>query len=293
MKYAFYPGCVAKGACPELKIATENTAKALGIELVELTDAACTGAGVISEDNPELAHALNARTFAQAEKLGLPLLNICSTCQGNFSHSLAKLGSNPELLDQINAELANEGLKFSGNIEVKNFLWMLVEDFGLEKLKAMVKKPLTNLQAAPFYGCYILRPTWDLGYKEHPERDAYLEMVIETLSASPVDYEGKDKCCGFPIQSMNTKNSFTMTANHLTEAKGKGADYVVTPCPLCHLNLDANQADAQKYAVPKQDINLPILHLPQMVGLALGVDPSNLGLEKNIISTKQLVAAVG
>lgn len=293
MKYAFYPGCVAKGACPELKIATENTAKALGIELVELTDAACTGAGVISEDNPDLAHALNARTFAQAEKLGLPLLNICSTCQGNFSNSLVKLRNDPELLKRVNETLAEEDLNFSGDIVVKNFLWMIVEDFGLDKLKAVVKKPLSNLQAAPFYGCYILRPTWNLGYKENPDRDAYLEMVIETLSASPVDYEGKDKCCGFPIQSMNTKNSFTMTANHLTEAKGKGADYMVTPCPLCHLNLDANQADAEKYATPKQKINLPVLHLPQMVGLAVGVSPEDLGLEKNIVSTKQLIATVG
>ncbi len=291
MKYAFYPGCVAKGACPELKMATENTAKALGIELVELEKAACTGAGVISEHEPELADTLNARTFAMAEKLGLPLMNICSTCQGNFSQSVARLRNDSDLLKRVNETLADEGLKYSGNIEVKNFLWVMVEDYGLDKLKAKVKKPLKNLKTAPFYGCYILRPSWDLGYQEHKDRGQYLEMLIETCGGDAVDYDGKDKCCGFPIQSMNKKNSFQMAANHLMDAKSQGADTLVTPCPLCHLNLDANQPDLKKYA--GETIDMPVLHLPQLVGLAIGLPPKDLGLERNIINTDRVLATVG
>ncbi len=291
MKYAFYPGCVAKGACPELKTATENMAKALSIELHELTDVACTGAGVVSEREPELADTLNARTFAMAEKMGLPLMNICSTCQGNMSHSSFRMQNDSNLLSRVNQTLSEENLKYTGNLVIKNLLWILVEDYGLDKLKQMVKKPLGKIKSAPFYGCYIIRPSWELGFNEHPQRNRYLEKVIEACGGEVVDYSGKDKCCGFPILTMNKKNSFAMSINHLSEAKTEGADCMVTPCPLCHLNLDANQPDMTSMAGHK--INMPVLHLPQLVGLALGISPSDLGLEKNIIKTNEIIAAVG
>ncbi|MHB8516247.1 MAG: heterodisulfide reductase-related iron-sulfur binding cluster, partial [Dehalococcoidia bacterium] len=179
MKYAFWPGCVSKGAAPELYIATNRVARELGIELVELDQAACTGAGVIQEQNPELGDALNARTFAMAQQLGLPLMNICSTCQGIESMVQDKLAKNPEYLAKVNDILAEEGLHYEPGLEIKNFLWILVEDFGLDRLKKAVKRPLTGARIGPFYGCYILRPSQLLGKEEHPDRDHYLEMVIE------------------------------------------------------------------------------------------------------------------
>ena len=291
MKYAFYPGCVAKGACPELKMSTEVLMKKLGIDLVELKDAACTGAGVISEREPELADTLNARTFAMAEKIGAPLMNICSTCQGNMSRTNNRLKGDPDLLKRVNETLSDEGYNYSGNLSVKNLLWILVEDYGLDKLKSQVVKPLKGLKVAPFYGCYIIRPTSDLGFDEYPNRDKYLEQLIEVCGGESVDYSGKDKCCGFPILTMNKKNSYTMTANHLQEAKSNGADCMVTPCPLCHLNLDANQPDVAKQVGTK--IDLPVLHLPQLIGLALGISQYELGLDRNIIDTKIVLTTAG
>ena len=290
MKYAFYPGCVAKGACPELKMSTEALMNKLGIDLIELKDAACTGAGVISEREPELADTLNARTFAMAEKINAPLMNVCSTCQGNMSRSNNRLKNDSNLLKRVNETLSEEGYNYSGNLSVKNLLWILVEDYGLDKLKSQVTKPLKGLKVAPFYGCYILRPTWELGFKEYPNRDKYLEKLIEVCGGEAIDYSGKDKCCGFPILTMNKKNSYAMTANHLQEAKSKGADCMVTPCPLCHLNLDANQPDVAKAIGTK--IDLPVLHLPQLIGLALGISQYELGLDRNIIDTKTVLNTV-
>ena len=137
MKYAFWPGCVSKGAAPELYMATNRVARELGIELVELDQATCTGAGVIQEQAPELADALNARTFAMAQQLGLPLMNICSTCQGIESMVQDKLSKNADYLAKVNDILAEEGLHYSPGLEIKNFLWVLVEDFGLDRLKTM------------------------------------------------------------------------------------------------------------------------------------------------------------
>ena len=291
MRYAFWPGCVSKGACPELYTSMVRVAPELGIELVELYDGNCTGAGVISEHSMETADALNARNFAMAQRLGLPLINICSTCQGVQSLAQQRLRKNPQLAAQVNETLADEGLQYDAEagLEGKNFLWVLVEDLGLEKLRGLVKKPLTGLKAGPFYGCYILRPESVLGYDEHPDRDHYLERVIEAVGCTLVTYEGQDKCCGFPIMTINKKNSLAMAANHLSEAQSEGADCLVTPCPLCHLNLDAQQPDAAKYATV-DGLEVPILHLPQLIGLALGIDAKELRVDRHVISTRKVLS---
>ncbi len=287
LKYAWWPGCVAKGAAPELYVSTKLVAERLGIELVELDQATCTGAGVIQEQNPEMADALNVRTFAIAQQMGLPLMNICSTCQGIESMVADKMAKDPEYLAKVNAILADEGLSYTPGLEIKNFLWVLVEDLGLDALKALVKRPMTGVHVGPFYGCYILRPSQILGFDDHPDRDQYLEQVIEAVGASVVDYTGKKKCCGFPILTINRENSLKQTGNHIHEAQDHGADALVSPCPLCHLNLDAQQPAAK--AVIKHDIDLPILHLPQMIGLALGIEPKDLRLDHHVVSTKKLL----
>jgi succinate dehydrogenase / fumarate reductase cytochrome b subunit len=291
MKYAFWPGCVSKGACPELYQSMVRVAPELGIDLVELYDGNCTGAGVISEHSMEAADALNARNFAMAQRLDLPLMNICSTCQGVQSMAINRMKKNPKLAAEVNEALSDEGLYYDAEkgIEVKNFLWVLVEDFGLDRLKSVLKKPLTGLKAGPFYGCYILRPESLLGFDEHPDRDEYLEYVIDAVGATVITYDGQDKCCGFPIMTINKENSLTMAAHHLSEAQEGGADCLVTPCPLCHLNLDAQQPDAAKYALVG-NLEVPILHLPQLIGLALGISPEELRVNRHVVSSRKVLA---
>ena len=292
MKFAFYPGCVARGACPELFAATIAVCDKLGIELEfeAMKSASCTGSGILQEKNLRLADTLNARNFALAEASGLPLLTICSTCQGVMSQANARLKADPGYLADINADLSEEGLEYKGTAEPRHLLWVIVEDVGLEKLRSMVVRPLTGFKAAPFYGCYIVRPSDALGFEDNPAREDSLERVIEAVGAEVVDFPGKTQCCGFPIVMINEANSIGMVANHTTTAKDNGADAMVTPCPLCHLNLDGYQPQAAAQA--KRPIGLPILHLPQMLGLALGIDPKAMRLNKHIVSTKKLLTEV-
>ena len=290
MRYAYYPGCVAQGGAPELFQAMKLVGERLGFTLEHLKEAACTGAGVLQERDPELGDTLNARTFAMAEQRGLPLMTICSTCQGVMSQANHRLKADPDYRDFINKYLEPEGLSYNGTTEVKHFMWILVEDYGLDRLKEHVTKPLTGLALAPFYGCYVVRPTEQLGYDEHPERGTYLEQLITVIGGTPVDFSGKTKCCGFPLLTMNVDNSLRMAGAHLLEAKGEGADAMVTPCPLCHLNLDGQQPGAAK--VWKTQINLPVIHLPQILGLAMNIEPHRLGLNKHIVSTNAVAAKV-
>ena len=291
MKYAFFPGCVSRGGCPELYVAATLICQRLGIELQEMPGASCTGAGVLQEKNEFLGDTLNARTFAMAEDLGLQIMTICSTCQGVMSQANFRMRKDPEYLARVNKELAEEGLEYKGTANPKHLLWVIIEDVGLEKLTELITRPLAGIRMAPFYGCYLVRPADALDMEEHPERLTALEQVIETLGATVVDFSGKTRCCGFPILTTNETNSVAMVAKHTLDVKDLGADAMVTPCPLCHLNLDGYQPKAQAQANRK--IEMPILHLPQAIGLAMGISRQELGLQKHIISTKALLTKLG
>ena len=290
LKVAFWPGCVSKGACPELYVSTQKIAATLGLELHELTAAPCTGAGVLSEQNPKLARCLNGLTLAMAERENADLMTICSTCQGVLSGVNHDLTHKPELLRETNEVLAENGYEYHGRTSVKHLLWILVEDIGLEKIKALIKRPLTGLHVAPFYGCYILRPEEYLGLKERPERSTYLEQLISLVGAQPVEYHGKSKCCGFPMLTFNREVSLKMGGKHMLEAKQKGADLLVTPCPLCHLNLDGQQPDAAR--VMDARIDVPIFHLPQLLGLAFGYSPAELRLDHHVVKTGGVLSKI-
>ena len=289
MKFAFYPGCVARGGTPELLSSSMAVLKALDIEVEELTKAGCTGAGVLQEKNPLLGDTINVRTLAMAEEKKLNIMTLCSTCQGVLSQANHKVKSDPKYLDQINDILKDEGYKYNGTTEVKHLLWILVEDYGLENIE--VTKPLSNLKFAPFYGCYMVRPSEALGFDERPERQEYLEKVIEAVGAVAIDFPGKFSCCGFPVLFINQKNSLKMVSNQTGSAKDLGADAMVTPCPLCHLNLDGYQGKARSNNRGDK-ADLPIIHMPQMIALAMGLETKDIGLGRHIVSTKEVLNKV-
>jgi succinate dehydrogenase / fumarate reductase cytochrome b subunit len=265
MKVAYWPGCVSRGFTPELHGAMAKIAPLLDIEMVELDRASCCGAGVIAEHNQELADTLNARTFALAQQVDAAamMMNICSTCQGAQTECQERLDAN------------------------KNLLWLLVEDMGLDELRSRVKRPLEDLRVGPFYGCYIVRPTDRLGIdRDHP-RDTYLHLVIEALGGTVIEYAGQYKCCGFPIITMNKEASLKQAGRHLGDAVDAAADCLVTPCPLCHLNLDLQQPLAERTV--GRELNMPVLHLPQLIGLALGLEPKELGMQRHVVKPATVI----
>ncbi len=288
MKVAYWPGCVSRGFTPELHGAMAKVAPLLDLELIELDRANCCGAGVIAEHNQELADTLNARTFALAQQTdGALMMNICSTCQGAMTECQERLDANGEYRAHVNGTLADERLSYERGIVNKNFLWVLVEDIGLEELRRRVKRPLTDLRVGPFYGCYIVRPVERLGIDESRPRDAYLHMLIEALGGTVIDYAGMRKCCGFPIVTMNKEASLKQAGRHIGDAIDADADCLVTPCPLCHLNLDLQQPLAARTV--GRELGLPILHLPQLVGLALGLEPRELGLNRHVVRPTSVI----
>jgi succinate dehydrogenase / fumarate reductase, cytochrome b subunit len=289
MKVAYWPGCVSRGFTPELHGAMAQIAPMLDLELVELDRASCCGAGVIAEHNQELADTLNARTFALAQQVDSAalMMNICSTCQGAQTECQERLDANADYREHVNRHLAEDGLQYEKGLTNKNLLWLLVEDMGLDELKARVKRPLTDLRVGPFYGCYIVRPTDRLGIDRSHPRDTYLHRVIEALGGEVIEYAGQYKCCGFPIITMNKEVSLKQAGRHLGDAVDAEADCLVTPCPLCHLNLDLQQPLAER--VVGRNLNMPVLHLPQLIGLALGLEPNELGMQRHVVKPATVI----
>ena len=199
-RVAYWPGCVSRGFTPELHGAMAAVAPLLDLELIELDRASCCGAGVIAEHNQELADTLNARTFALAQQTdGELMMNICSTCQGAQTECQERLDARADYREHINAHLAPDGLRYEKGLTNKNLLWLLVEEIGLDTVRAKVTRPLSNLRVGPFYGCYIVRPRERLDIDPERPRDRYLDMLIDALGGTVVAYAGSHKCCGFPI----------------------------------------------------------------------------------------------
>jgi succinate dehydrogenase / fumarate reductase cytochrome b subunit len=286
LRFALYPGCAAKGATPELYQSTMAIIGRLGLQVVELEAASCCGAGVITEADPDVALALNARTFSQAERLGLDIMTICGTCQGVMSAANRRFKQEPGTLERINRLLAQDGIAYQGRVQVKHLLWIAVRDIGLSKLSETIRTPLKDLRIAPFYGCYMLRPSWDLGFDD-PENPSSLEKVIRAVGGEPVAYAGRTKCCGFPIILEKEAIAVAMAGTNMKEAIDHGAEVMVTPCPLCHMSLDIYQERAGQAV--RTTLNLPILHLPQLLGLAMGIPAKDLGLSRHLISVDSIV----
>ena len=286
LKYALYTGCTARESTPELLKSTMAIANKLGIELVLLDEASCCGASHLQDFDDLLSVTLNARNLCYAEKLGLTMVTICNTCQLNTSLTKERLDTDEDLKARTNEKLKEIGLEYKGTSDVKHFLYALQDDFGYDKIAELVTNPISDINVASFYGCHNIRPS-HLQNKnnngENPYKPVSLDNLVLALGGNAVEYESKNKCCGFHVELQNPRTANRLSGTAMLDAIDNNADVMVTPCPLCHLRMDVQQHNISKEI--GRTVDIPVLHLPQMVGIALGIDPKDLGLQHNIVQT--------
>jgi len=185
--------------------------------------------------------------------------------------------------EKINTYLAKGNMNYKGSSEVTSLLWVLAQN--AEMIKSKVKKPLSGLKVAVFYGCHSVRPGKDLGFESSTNPTSF-ETVVKALGAEVVPFSKRLDCCGFHAVYPAEKSVMKMTSGIVNSAAESKADCVVTPCPLCQMQLDIYQDDAQE--TTKSKARVPVLHLSQLVGLALGIPAKQLGLDYNVISASKL-----
>jgi succinate dehydrogenase / fumarate reductase cytochrome b subunit len=287
-KVAYYKGCLASLSAKELDISTQALAPRVGYELEELESVTCCGAGDIHEAEPDYYLHLNARILSYAEQTGSDtLMTVCNVCTLNLRQANYQLQIDESLRERVNANLVKVGVKpYSGGVDVKHFLWLVSEGEGYEALKQVAHRGLKGLKIAPFYGCQILRPSKLLGHDD-PDAPSSLERIIEACGGEAIDYPAKIKCCGFPIIQAREETALGELIQPIEQAKEAGADAMVTPCPLCHLSLDAWQSKLKK--TTGKDFQMPILHLSQLIGVAAGFTDAELKFKRHVVSVQPVL----
>jgi heterodisulfide reductase subunit B2 len=271
MKLAYYPGCVSQSTGKEMDLSTRAVCAALGIQLADLPDWNCCGATHVS--NEMVATGLAARNMAQTD---LPIMTPCSICYSNLRSAVLRL-EEPEVRERVNAALEK---KYSKAV-IRHALDVILE--SLEKKDERIVLPLKELKVASYYGCLLTRPAGQYS----PQFPNILEELIRRLEAEPVELRHKTTCCGGPIFMPQEKAADEIAFAILSEAKEAGADAIVTVCPLCHLMLDAKQKTLEQKKGRK--IGIPVLYVTQLVGIALGLGPEDLGLFMNSVSPMGVV----
>jgi heterodisulfide reductase subunit B len=284
MKYAYFPGCSQGSTAEEYNRSLLAVAKRLEImELVEIPDWNCCGATPAAAIvHPTLPHSLAARNLSIAREMGMDsVVAPCAACYKNLRKASIDLRQNEELRAQLRGTLNNRSL--SQVPVVRHPLDVIVNDVGLDNIP--VTKPLQGLKVACYYGCLLTRPAGGFDDIEYPTS---MDRLMEALGAETVDFPYKTKCCGGGIYLFHEKVSFSMSADVLAHAKAAGANVVTVGCPFCQLLLDLYQDKLGQ--VRNTTFNLPIIFFSQLMGLAMGLDRAELGLERLIVSPFGLLA---
>ncbi len=265
MKYAFFPGCSLESTAREFNDSTRAVCRALGIALEEIPGWTCCGSTPAHASSDSLAIALPALNLQKARDAGLPVMVACASCYARLRTANHRVRKDPE--DRRRVERVT-GRPYEGGVEVRHVLDVLVNHLGLDAIRAKVRRPLTGLRVACYYGCLLTRPPEVVAFDdaEHP---ACMDELVSAAGATSLEWPFKTECCGASLSMTHSGIVSRLGHKLLGMAQRAGADCLAVACPLCQVNLDLRQADAAKAHGAFRP--MPVLYVTQILGLALGL----------------------
>ena len=283
-KYALYPGCVMPTEQYAYEVSIREVLPLLNIDLVDVEGFSCCGEPMKSM-NQLMALYLSARNLALAERQDLDLFVPCPMCHLSLSECQRVMESNTEMRDRMNGMLASEDLQYNGSIDIVHTVDLLHDHIGIDEIKKHVKKPLAGLKVATHYGCHLIRPS-EIGRPVDSENPQKMETILKVLGAESLDYPEKLDCCGAMLSANLPESALTKTGQKLQKVQEQGFDVFVDVCPWCHRMFDSKQVKAGETVAAK--LEMPVVYLTQLLGLALGVKKEKLGLELNLSPVDKL-----
>lgn len=288
-RYALYLGCTVPVRGLNYEIAARKVAERLGIELVDVQGFSCCGFPAKPLDW-QAGLLMAARNLALAEAQGLDVLTLCSACTGTLTEANHRLKEDAELRAWAGEQLAAIGRMYHGRVRVRHFARMLYEEVGVETLQEVVTVPLAGFGFAPHYGCHYLKPSHLYDGFDDPENPQSLDRLIEATGARVVRYEDEGQCCGGGILGFDEETALLVTKQKLDHVAAVGADALVLVCPFCAIMYEANQRRVESLYETKY--NLPVLYYPQILGLAMGFSPEEMGFKLNRVKPRELIKAL-
>ena len=287
MKYALFLGCSVPVRGINYEMSVRKIAPKFGIELVDIPEFTCCGFPVKSvKINSQML--MSARNISIAEEKGLDILALCSACSVTLTETLKELQEHKELRETVNKELKKLGFKpVEGKIKVRHIARVLFEDVGIEKIKEAVTKPLTGIKIAAHYGCHYFKPTSAYGKWEDPENPLSLDELIRATGAESVPYIYRNQCCGGAILGVDKTLAYKLTFEKLSRIKDAEADAMTLFCTFCSIMYEGNQKAIMKEF--EGDFKMPVLYITQLIGLALGFTPEDVGFKLNRIKPKDFL----
>ena len=289
-EYSFYPGCSSerKASASNYMVSVESMCKTLDVKLNEIPDWNCCGASIGYAEGGELPrHVMNARNIALSDQHnpGQDIVATCAACWLGAKESQERITHSGELLGDINTILSEAGLKYEGKQKIRHMVEVLIEDLGYEELAKPVKKPLEGIKIAGYVGCQTNRPFGVHG--ESFENPKYLDKLTETMGAEALDkYDQKVTCCGGALAFSEPEKSQAQIKKIIESSYDHGADMIVTPCPVCQMNVEVYQGQINKKYGTK--FNMPVVYYSQLMTVAYGGNAKEAGLDGNIIRASKL-----
>ena len=289
-EYTLFLGCTVPVRALNYEISARKVAEKLGLRLSEVSDFSCCGYPIKSVHR--YAYLLMAaRNLALAEKKGLPLCTLCSACCGSLTEANHEIQEDEKLRKKINEDLSKwVGLRYEGGIRVTHFIRVLDQEIGKGSIAEQVRTNLSSLRVAPHYGCHYTKPSTIYDRTENPEDPKSLDELIRATGAESVDYEDKLQCCGGGVLAMDEQVALAMAHRKLDHLRAQQADAMILICPFCNVMYEGNQRKIEKTF--QTEYKLPVLYYPQLLGLALGFEPDELGMKMNRIKTTELVKKI-
>jgi heterodisulfide reductase subunit B len=287
-KYLMFLGCAIPYRVSAFEISARKMLAKLGVELVEMPEFNCCGLP-LDPVSHEMMLVLAARNLALAEEKGLNIITLCPGCAGTLKKVKKMLKEDKALRDEINCHLKEAGLHFEGTVDAKHFMQVLMEDIGLENIKKSIVRPLTMVKVAEHNGCHILRPKEFIGFDD-PEDPKMLKALIEATGATCLDYMDETECCGAPSVGVSDKVALQLARDKLNHIKQVNAEALVTICPFCHIMYDTNELRIEKMF--NETYGIPILHYPQLLGLAMGIPSEELAFNELRVGSSKILKQV-
>jgi len=288
MKALLFLGCTVPVRNLNYELSARKVCEVLGVELVDDAALACCGYPLKGTDQ---AHALTiaARALAQARSHGLPLVALCSACAGTLAEAEHHLAHHPEEAARVNAELAPLGLEYAPGVRVTHLVRYLLEEVGLEAIKAKMTRDLGEFTFAPHYGCHYLKPAEIIGGLDDPEAPTSMGRLIEATGAKVDNYPRLKDCCGGGVLGADEDLAGSLAGAKLAELDAREVTAMVLVCPFCNVMYEGQQKAIAKRMNTK--FKVPVVYLTQILGLGLGLEPDDLGFKLNRAKPKELLAA--